>query len=115
MAKSGPQSPYGYSPGAWRMIGRGMEMGAVIGGLTYVGYLGDERFGTGPWLTLSGAALATVGGSYNLAKGMLFPARRPPEAPPGITPGITPGVTPGNVPGETPGRRDGSSPDNENH
>ncbi len=76
MAKSGPQTPYGYSPSAWRMIGRGMELGAIIGGLTLLGHWGDQRFDTGPWLMLTGAVLATLGGSYNLAKDMLFPAQR---------------------------------------
>ncbi len=79
MAKKGQQSPYGYSPSAWRMIGRGMELGLVIGGLTYVGYLGDEWLDTGPWLMLAGALMATVGGSYNLAKDMLYPKKPRPS------------------------------------
>ncbi len=83
MVKKGRPSPYGYSPSAWRMIGRGIEVGAIIGGLTYVGYLGDEKFGTDPWLTLAGALLATLGGTYNLAKDMLYPPKRkPPDAGP---------------------------------
>jgi hypothetical protein len=65
----------GYGPNAWRMIGRGIELGAIIGGATFLGHLGDERWDTGPWLTLSGALLATVGGCYNLAKDMLFPKK----------------------------------------
>ncbi len=69
------------------MIGRGMEVGAVIGGLTYLGYLGDERYGTGPWLALTGTLMATVGGCYNLAKDMLYPKKRKPskEVPPDDT------------------------------
>ncbi len=77
MAKKRQPAPYGYSPSAWRLIGRGMELGLIIGGLTYLGHLGDERWGTGPWLTLAGAVLATMGGSYNLVKGMLFTKYRP--------------------------------------
>jgi F0F1-type ATP synthase assembly protein I len=80
MAKKRRQTPYGYSPSAWRMMGRGMEVGVIIGGLTYVGHLGDQRFDTGPWLTLAGALLAMIGGSYNLAKDMLYPKKRPPGA-----------------------------------
>jgi F0F1-type ATP synthase assembly protein I len=76
MATSGSPTPHGYDPGVWRMVGRGVELGAIIGGLTYLGYLGDERFATGPWLMLAGALLATVGGSYNLAKTMLWPDKR---------------------------------------
>ncbi len=69
------------------MIGRGLEVGAVIGGLTYVGYLGDERYGTGPWLTLAGALMATVGGCYNLAKDALYPKKgeASKDKPPGPT------------------------------
>jgi len=75
MVNSGSPTPHGYSPGVWRMVGRGMELGAIIGGLTYLGHLGDERFGTGPWLMLTGALLATIGGCYNLAKSMLWPEK----------------------------------------
>ena len=78
MAKNPRLSPYGYSPSAWRMIGRGIEVGAIIGGLTYLGYLGDEQWETGPWLTLAGALLAMIGGSYNLAKDMMFPKKKRP-------------------------------------
>lgn len=76
MINSGPPTPHGYSPGVWQMVGRGMELGAIIGGMTYLGYLGDERFGTGPWLMLAGALLATIGGCYNLAKSMFKPGKR---------------------------------------
>ncbi len=79
MAKKRGSSPYGYSPSAWRMAGRGMELGLIIGGLTFLGHLGDQKWGTGPWLTLAGAILATVGGSYNLVKDMLFPRKRKPS------------------------------------
>lgn len=80
MVKQGRSSPYGYGPSAWRMIGRGIEVGAIIGGLTYLGYLGDQHWDTGPWLTLTGALLATVGGSYNLAKDMLLPKKHRPDS-----------------------------------
>ncbi len=72
MAKRKRTHPMGYSPQAWRMIGRGIELGLIIGGMTFLGYLGDERWGTGPWLAFSGAMLGMLGGTYNLAKDMLF-------------------------------------------
>lgn len=87
MAKKRKPAPYGYGPSGWRMIGRGMELGLIIGGLTYLGHLGDEHWGTGPWLMLAGAILATLGGSYNLVKDMLFP--RKPKPPGRDKPGDT--------------------------
>lgn len=78
MAKKSRPTGLGYGPDVWRMVGRGIELGAIIGGLTFLGHLGDQRFDTGPWLTLAGAVLATVGGSYNLAKDMLMPIKRKP-------------------------------------
>jgi len=78
MAKNGRKTPYGYSPSAWRLIGRGMEVGLIIGVLTYLGHLGDQRWETEPWLTLTGALLGMIGGSYNLVKDMLFPKQGKP-------------------------------------
>ena len=75
MVNKRKRAPYGYSPSAWKLIGRGIELGLIIGGLTYLGHLGDERWGTGPWLMLVGAVLATLGGSYNIVKDMLFPKK----------------------------------------
>lgn len=75
MVKKHRPAPYGYSPSAWRLIGRGIELGLIIGGLTYLGHLGDGHWGTGPWLAFSGAVLGTIGGSYNLAKDVLFPKK----------------------------------------
>ena len=46
----------------------GLELGLIIGGLTFLGYLGDKRWGTEPWLALTGALLSTLGGCYNLIK-----------------------------------------------
>jgi len=79
MAKSKPPSPYGYGPSAWRLIGRGIELGLIIGGLTFLGHLADQWWGTEHWLALTGALLATVGGSYNLAKDVLFPRKPTPD------------------------------------
>lgn len=81
MTKSKRPTPFGYGPSAWRMIGRGMELGLIIGGMTFLGHLGDQHWGTGPWLTFSGALLAMLGGTYNIAKDMLFSKKsRPTES-----------------------------------
>jgi F0F1-type ATP synthase assembly protein I len=52
----------------WRLAGLGLELGMMIGGLAYLGYLADRRFDTSPWLTLTGVLTAMVGGCYALAK-----------------------------------------------
>lgn len=62
-------------------MGMGLELGLIIGGLTFLGYLGDKRWGTEPWLALAGALISTIGGCYNLIK----------EAAKMPTPGNTPG------------------------
>ncbi|MEM7625160.1 MAG: AtpZ/AtpI family protein [Planctomycetota bacterium] len=55
-------------PTPWRLMGMGLELGLIIGGLTFLGYLGDKRWGTDPWLALTGALVSTLGGCYNLIK-----------------------------------------------
>ncbi len=87
MVKKGSTTPYGYSPSAWRLVGRGIEVGLIIGVLTYLGHLGDQRWEAGPWLAMTGALLGMVGGVYNLAKDMLFPKKGRPGAGGGSTPG----------------------------
>ena len=56
------------SPDAWRLAGMGLELGLLIGGCTYLGYLADQKFQTDPWFTLSGVLLAMGGGTYTIAK-----------------------------------------------
>jgi F0F1-type ATP synthase assembly protein I len=48
---------------------------AVVAGL-YLGYLGDEHWGTGPWLTLLGLIIGSVGGFYNLIRVMSWRQKR---------------------------------------
>ena len=45
-----------------------MELAAVIGVLTYAGWWLDGRYGTSPWLALTGVALGLIGGTYNVLK-----------------------------------------------
>lgn len=66
---------HGYDPGTWRLMGMGLELGALIGGVTYLGHLADVKWGTHPWLAASGAILSTVGGCYNIAKAILKPRK----------------------------------------
>ena len=55
-------------PTTTRLVARGLELGLLIGGLGYAGHWLDGRYGTGPYLALTGISLAMVGGCYNLAK-----------------------------------------------
>ncbi|MFO1463110.1 MAG: AtpZ/AtpI family protein [bacterium] len=48
--------------------GVGFQLAAsVVGGLLLGGYA-DKRWGTGPWLTMTGLILGAIGGFYNLIK-----------------------------------------------
>lgn len=85
--KNGHDGKTNVPPIPWRLLGTGLELGVLIGGLTYLGHLGDQRWGTGPWLTLTGALVSMVGGVYNLSKEVLKTSndfgsrakRKPPE------------------------------------
>jgi len=59
-----------------RLLGMGLELGLLIGGLAYLGYYLDGRYGTAPWLAFTGVMLAMVGGTYNLAKVLLKPTNK---------------------------------------
>lgn len=52
----------------WRIMGVSLELGLLIGGLAYVGHLGDQHWGVGPWLTLTGVLVGMIGGCYNLIR-----------------------------------------------
>jgi F0F1-type ATP synthase assembly protein I len=39
----------------------------VIGGLMFGGWL-DKKWGTTPWLTVTGLAIGSIGGFYNLVR-----------------------------------------------
>ena len=87
--KTDPGGNPAFGPSPWKLMGMGLELGAIIGGLTFLGHLADRKLGTHPWLAFAGAMLATAGGTYNLAKEVLKkprPASRPPAAGPAAAP-----------------------------
>ncbi|MCC7408643.1 MAG: AtpZ/AtpI family protein [Phycisphaeraceae bacterium] len=51
-----------------RVLAVGIELGVVIGGSTYLGYLADERWGCSPWLTLGGSLLGLTAGVMNVVR-----------------------------------------------
>jgi F0F1-type ATP synthase assembly protein I len=64
------------SEAAWkRLSGIGFELVAAVAGFTFVGYLWDRHFGTGPWGILIGAILGLIGGMYNLIRQSLLATR----------------------------------------
>ena len=50
------------------LVGVGFEFGFAVIVLTLGGWWLDRRWGTGPWLMLTGMTLGFVGGVYNLWK-----------------------------------------------
>jgi len=52
----------------YRTLGMGVELGVVIGGMTYVGYMVDQRYGTTPWVCAIGSMMGIIGGCYNVVK-----------------------------------------------
>lgn len=46
----------------------GMELGLVVAGLALAGWWADGRWGTRPWLMLTGLAAGLIGGTYNVWK-----------------------------------------------
>lgn len=51
-----------------KALGIGVELTAVIGGLSYAGYWLDERWGTDPWLLMLGVCIGTLGGGWHAIK-----------------------------------------------
>jgi len=46
----------------------GMEVGLMVAGLSLAGWWADGRWGTRPWLMLTGLAVGLIGGTYNVWK-----------------------------------------------
>ncbi len=48
----------------------------MIGGMTYLGHLADERWGLTPWLSLTGCLLGLTLGIYDVMRQMKKPVKR---------------------------------------
>ncbi len=55
-------------PADIKALGIGLELSMVIGGMAYGGHWLDERWGTGPWLLMTGVCLGTLGGGWHAMK-----------------------------------------------
>ena len=51
-----------------RWLSYGIEFAGVLGIFTYAGYWADQRFGSEPWLTVSGLLFGFIGMFYLLIK-----------------------------------------------
>lgn len=51
-----------------RVLAMGLELGVLIGGMTYLGSLGDDRWKLSPWLTLAGCLAGLTMGVGNLVR-----------------------------------------------
>ena len=67
------------SPSWMRYSLIGLELAGAIGGLAFVGYWIDGRFGTTPWGMLGGTVIGLVGGLYNLVRESLNAVREAKE------------------------------------
>lgn len=55
-------------PAEIKALGIGLELVMVIGGLAYGGHWLDEKWGTDPWMLLTGVILGTFGGGWHAMK-----------------------------------------------
>jgi len=49
-----------------RLMTVGIEFAAVVAILTLAGWWLDQKWGTGPWLLLTGMFVSTIGGLYKV-------------------------------------------------
>ncbi len=72
----------------WSIGGMGLELAGAIVLLGLLGWWLDRRYGTGPWLALTGAMIGIIGGGYNfirrarsMSRADASPRKGPPPAP----------------------------------
>jgi F0F1-type ATP synthase assembly protein I len=53
-------------PNPWSLVSVGAELGLVVAAMTLGGWWLDGKWGTGPWLMLTGLAVSTIGGLYKV-------------------------------------------------
>lgn len=54
---------------AWTFaLGTGSQLAVSVGGGVWLGWKGDEKFGTAPWLLIFGSVLGLTVGLYQLIK-----------------------------------------------
>ncbi len=53
-------------PGVMSIAGAGFEFAAALAVFMFLGWLGDQAWGTEPWLMLAGLGVGMVGGTYKL-------------------------------------------------
>lgn len=61
-----PDTRQGAKPQPLAMLGTGFEFAAVVVVLAGIGWWLDGKWGTGPWLMLTGLAVGTIGGLYKV-------------------------------------------------
>ena len=51
--------------------GVGLTFAGIVGGMTYLGHLADAKWGTHPWLVVTGGLLGSAYGIYDLMSTIL--------------------------------------------
>jgi len=67
----------GIRPSARWVLFVGTEFAVIVGGLGYIGYWIDSRYGSDPWGVLAGAGVGLIGGTYNLIRECLAAIQQP--------------------------------------
>lgn len=79
--EKGPGAPVSSGPPASHFAGLGLQLAAVVGVFTWVGWWLDRRLGTTPWLTLVMVFVGAGGGLYSIYR-KVFPASTDAPKPP---------------------------------
>lgn len=69
--------PGGFDSPGMRYAGLGIELVAMVGLLSLLGWWIDGRFGTAPWGLVIGAMAGLIGGMANLVRTAMGAVRRP--------------------------------------